>query len=307
MHLSEAIEGFLLSKTADGRSPKTIAMYRANLTRLLRYFGDVDINHLATSELRAYYASLGEGERPLGPRSRQIIHIQTGAFFGWLWQEQYIHFRPDDNIKMPRAPEPAIQPFREDEVRRMLKASAYIHIRSDKRDYSYRHPFGTRNRAILLTLLSTGCRAGELCHLNIADVNLETGEVHIRAHKTPFPRTTYLDNAARKSLWKYLTERGENHPGEPLFLSDDRERMTAHGLYMLVKLIGERAKVPNAHPHRYRHTMAVQWIVNGGDLARLRIVLGHRSIVVTQRYLQIAQPDIAKAHAATSAGDKWRL
>lgn len=83
--------------------------------------------------------------------------------------------------------------------------------------------------------------------------------------------------------------------------------MTVHGLYMLIRLIGQRAKVPNAHPHRYRHTFACQWIINGGDLARLRIIMGHRSIAVTQRYLQIAQPDIAKAHAATSAGDRWRL
>ena len=85
--------------------------------------------------------------------------------------------------------------------------------------------------------------------------------------------------------------------------NDEGLRMTPHGLQMLCNKIGERAKVEHAHPHRWRHTFAIQFLKNGGDLARLKILLGHRSIAVTQIYTKFAQADVAAIHAATSAAE----
>lgn len=308
MQLSKAIEGFIVSKQADGRADGTVELYQWSLAILCKRFPDADINRIATSELRAFFASLPENTPPLSKRSIEMIHIHVKSFFRWLFAEGLISLRPDDNIKIPHAPAPAVQPFTEYEVRRMLKSAAYIHIKPGNRaGYSYKHPQAERNRAIVFTLLSTGVRASELCNLNNEDADLQTGEVRITAQKTPYPRTVYLDNASRKALWRYQAYRVDIKPGEPLFLTDEGNRMNAHGLYVIIHAIGERAKVPNAHPHRWRHTMAVQSIINGMDLRRLQLLLGHQSIEMTQRYLQFAQPDVQAIHAATSAADRWRL
>jgi integrase/recombinase XerD len=306
MQLSKAAEGFILAKRADGRKPGAIKAIVWSQSRLLARFGEREVESITTAELREFIVGLSN-DPEIHARSRQMIVLHSKALFRWLRDEGYIQRRPDEKIKVPSAPQPNVQGFSEEEVRRMLKAAMHTRITKGEHSYTIHNPLGIRNRAVLLALLSTGCRAGELCALNMGDVSLETGEVRVQAAKTNMPRTTYLDNAARKAIWKYLAARGEWRPAEPLFLSDERDRMTPHSLHQLMLKIGKRAKVENVHPHRWRHTFAIQFLKNGGDLARLRILLGHRNIAVTAIYTNFAQPDVAAIHAATSAGDRWRL
>jgi integrase len=84
-------------------------------------------------------------------------------------------------------------------------------------------------------------------------------------------------------------------------------RMTRMWLYKLVVRLGECAGVKKAHPHRLRHTFAISYLRNGGDIFTLREQLGHADWKILNRYLALSQIDRARAHESASPVDRWRL
>ncbi len=89
-------------------------------------------------------------------------------------------------------------------------------------------------------------------------MDLKTGKVFVQG-KGRKERSYYLGRTTRRSLWRYLTERGTS-PDERLFITQRGRPLGRHWLRRVVATLGDRAGVSNAHPHRFRHTFAVQFL-----------------------------------------------
>jgi len=103
----------------------------------------------------------------------------------------------------------------------------------------------------------------------------------------------YLEE--RKQIMKKLELPPNPAPGDYLFISSTGKPMTRKGLWQTVANIGERAGV-NAYPHRFRHTFAIFYLKNGGNVYFLQQILGHADLKMVKRYLSISKQDLAEAH-----------
>jgi integrase/recombinase XerD len=291
MLLTNAIQGFLLHKSVEGLSKRTLETYERRLNLLVQFLDNPDVESITTHDLMRFVDYLRNDYTPLRwsgsqpPLAGRTLHnywIALRSFYTWAESEMDL---PDAMKKVPAPKSNTAQTdqFTQDEVKAILKAADNL-----------------RDRCILLTLLDTGMRASELCALKVQDVDLKTGKVSVQG-KGAKERHVYLGDVARRSLWKYLADREDG----PLFATHNGRPMQRHWLRELIANIGKKAGVAHAHPHRFRHTFAVEYLRHDGDVFTLQILLGHSSLVMVRRYAKLAAVDAERVHRKASPVDNW--
>ena len=319
MLLSKAIEGFTLSKSADGLSPDTLDIYNWALQKLVTFLQDKEVENITEADCRAWMSWLRDEYEPASNRSigknlslssLQDAHTALKSFYSWASKE--LGIPRVDTVKRPSGEKPVIRVLSEDEVRALLKVAEYTPVRktAKRNGFIQKRPTAERNVALVMFLVDTGLRVGELSRMKVGDVDQETGEVRVapfRSGRKSKPRFVYLGKAARRVLWKYLAKRGETIPEDPLFMTDDDRPMTRDGMVLVIRRLGKRAGIKECHPHTLRHTFATQFIRNGGDAFALQRALGHSDFEMVRRYVETAQSDVEAAFRKASPADRWRL
>lgn len=144
-------------------------------------------------------------------------------------------------------------------------------------------PDSLRDKAILELLYSSGLRASELCDLQLRDVG--TNEIQVQCGKGGKSRNVPLTEQASTAIRCYIAERGME-PG-PLFQTVMGKKMLRQNLSKMVTESAQRAGIEGVTTHTLRHACATHLLSEGADLRFIQDILGHSSIVSTQRYTQL--------------------
>jgi site-specific recombinase XerD len=139
-------------------------------------------------------------------------------------------------------------------------------------------PLSLRNRALVELVYSAGLRSAEAVGLDLADVDFEQEQVHVRG-KGGKERTVPLGEEAAHWLARYLREaRPELARGaeNAVFLSARGRRLDTSTLRRTF-----------ANPHRLRHAFATHLLEGGADLRTIQELLGHSSLSTTQMYSHV--------------------
>jgi site-specific recombinase XerD len=161
-----------------------------------------------------------------------------------------------------------------------------------------------RNQAILMLFLNTGVRVGELCALNMEDIQLSDrkGVLLVRQGKGSKERQIPLNNAVRKALKTWIPVRLEKltHLGIPadieaLFISQRGNRLTIRGVQKVFAHLKVEASIEALTPHITRHTFAKNLIDAGVTLEKVADLLGHESLETTRGYTLPSPLDLEKA------------
>ena len=153
--------------------------------------------------------------------------------------------------------------------------------------------FPLRNRVMLLSGLFSGMRVGEISSLTISDVmnsdRSVKAEVRLTAEQTKGrqPRTVFLPQKLRDELQSYLDLRTDAKPEHPLFVTAGRKRFSANVMAQHFHYLFKRAGIAGASSHSMRRSFITNLAAKGIGVRVLASLAGHRSIAVTQKYIDV--------------------
>jgi len=197
--------------------------------------------------------------------------MSVHGFLGFLVEREVIHpnvLRKKVRVKVPEALPRAIDP---EDVKTLLAVINHV-----------------RDRAMILMLLRTGMRIGELLNVRIPDINLKEKKVIIyEAQKTRVGRVVYFSDDAKEALDAWLRKKD---PREDILLRGIKyEGLTYAAARRRFVIYLEKAGLADKGYtiHCLRHTFASELLNAGMRLECLQHLLGHTSLEVTRRYARL--------------------
>jgi len=309
------INGYALCARSEGKSPNYISLVTTSVRFFTRYLKEnslsTDVTKIGTQQIRGFVLHLQSVKRfAVHPFTKAQADGLSGhsingylrslrAFWHWLEAEGLIAASPFHKIKIPKAPEKVIPTFSEEQTKALL---AQIDTSS---------PQGFRNYTIVLLLLDTMIRVSELTgcrkdHLNLENRTLRVWGKGSKERAVPFGKTV------QRALWRYLTlcrPEPQIPSQDMLFLTADGRPLKKNRIEAILKAYGQKAGIKGVRvsPHTFRHTGAVSFLRNGGDLFSLQRIMGHSSLEVLRRYIALSQADLARVHGKASPLDNLSL
>lgn len=280
------IDGWLISLRAAKKSPETIKTYRKNVGAFLEWAERTRREAVpARRTVEAYLAELCD-QRSGSTGRTHLVALRSWA--KWLVREEEIPAYELGDIERPTVHEYVVEPFTDQELAAILKAC------------SGRRLMDLRDTAIIRVLIDCGGRAREIVGIELTEVDLASAIVLLHG-KGSKDRFVPLSDLTCEALDRYLRAR-RRHPNadSPKLWLGQREPFTLDysGLWKTLKQRGKAAGVPDAHPHRFRHTFADRWLDRGGSEGGLMQVAGWSDPAMIRRY--------AKARAGRRALDEAR-
>lgn len=151
-----------------------------------------------------------------------------------------------------------------------------------------------QDRLMISVLFYTGIRISELLNMQLGDLRGRQAQVR---GKGTYDRVVHMPLSLATELRDYCAARGitAGHIFRPL----QKHNSHPSDRYISAYSVRERIKREfkkhgiQMHPHQLRHSFAVDWLMRGGDLRTLQIILGHDSIETTQAYLGLTDNQTA--------------
>lgn len=282
--MREIYDEFLLAKSLEGVSERTIESYKYSIEKLLKAYSNPTV-----SDIRTWLMSLNVSDTS---RSTYIKNCKT--FYAWAVNEGLIdsNNNPMDNIKKPKTNDYHFFVLDETDIKNLVNTVKK----------------SPRNLSMILFLLDTGIRCGEMCNLELLDLNIPNGSALIRNGKGGTVRVVYFSQTTARALTRYLNVRSDSIDNAVVLSYLTRERMTPCGVRQMLQRAGTRAGIDpskRCSPHTLRHTFSSQYILNGGDSYSLSKLLGHSSIKMSERYVNLNSKNIETIYRQHSPVQKF--
>jgi len=294
--LSETIDQFIVTRRAARYSPHTLNDYQNTYRKFRAHLGcDLPFSAIDVSHIVQFMAS--DPVASVSKKTALNYHTGLSSLWSWAVKRNLVENNIVRWVEPPSPEQREIIPYTRSEIVRLL-TTAYA-SRNKQRD-----------EAILLTLLDTGIRASEICIVKIQDANRYERRLNVYG-KGDKERQVKLSHRTIDSIFTYLETRGiRNHRKfrqAPLFLTIQNKQMSRNTIRLLMDRLEDRSEVYNVYAHRFRHTFAITFLRNGGNIYTLQKLLGHTTLEMVRRYLKISQIDLDNDHDRASPVANWGI
>jgi site-specific recombinase XerD len=286
-----ALEEFCASLT--GLSPASVQAYRADLEGFTAWAGRAGHSGPGTVDrrvLRRYLAHLATRRYAARSLARKASALRR--YFGWLVRTGAITADPTIGLSAPRGEARLPRVLRPDEAAALVEAPP-ARVDADPTEVRL------RDDAVIELLYGCGLRVGELCGLDVHDVDLRRRTVTVWG-KGAKQRTVPLGAPAAEAVAGWLRSGRPHVPvapeaGAALFVNRRGRRL---GPRDVRRLLDRRATSPT-HPHVLRHSYATHLLDGGADLRTVQELLGHADLATTQLYTHVSKERLRAVYDRT--------
>jgi site-specific recombinase XerD len=249
-------------------SPHTQSTYVLQVSLFARYFHKPP-DLLGPEEIRSYQVYLTDGKK-LAPSS---ILIAVAALRFLYKVTLHKDWSVEDIIPAPKKPQKLPVVLSPEEVRRFLSCVA-----------------SSKHRTILTTCYAAGLRISEVVQLTPTDIDSQRMVIRVEQGR----RTAM--SCSLPSCWRFCASGGACR--SPSLGSSQETSQVGTSLATLWSWRAEKpieppvSANPPVTPHSLRHAFSVHLLEQGTDVRRIQLLLGHRSLATTARYLKIATSQV---------------
>ncbi len=279
----EALKQFLWWKQGEQVSKRTIEDYRYHVTRFFTCHPDA-YNPKNVKKCVLEYMS-----RECKPTTYNLRLIYLRTFFKWAVKEGIFPENPLEGFQKKKD-EGRVVDTDTETLERLLSLP-------DRATFS-----GLRDYALLLLTLDTGIRPGEAFLLLPDDFNFKSLQVTVRREtaKTRTSRTLPILPITANAVRELIAARHPSWRGNvPVFCTQDGRPLDRHSWGDRVESYAKKLGV-KLWPYALRHAFALTYIRNGGYELGLQRTLGHSTLAMTRRYVNLTQADLREMNTAAS-------
>lgn len=292
--LKEAFAEFYTEKEAQNLAASTLRNYQQSYTYFIDFCDlseDSPVNEVQQSFFYKWINTMKlEGVKPTS-----INHYlrDCRAFFYWC-MDDHRQYLPSFKIEQIKGQEEDIKSFDTDEIELLI-------VKPDPRHATFAE---WRTWAIVSWILATGNRARTVCEVQIGDVDFKAHEITLRHTKNKKAQKLPLSPALATVLKEYIRIwlKG-SEPTDWLFPNVATDQLTTNALRHSFDRYCKDRGVERTNIHGLRHSFALNWVRNDGNIYALQNILGHSTLEMTRRYVRLTAEDLKRGYEDHSTLD----
>lgn len=277
VRLEQGVELFIKKCKVKNLSEATIISYQDKIKKLIGFLGsDYPVEKITENTVDDFVLYLREQGLKETTVNTYLRNIRT-IFYYLMENGKMQHF----TIHLTKTDEAIKETYTEQELRKLLKKP-----NMKKANFNEYRIWVLENY-----LLATGNRISTALSVQLKDIDFANGLITLRKTKNRKQQIIPLSHSLSLILQEYIEIRGGNAE-DYLFCNNWGGKPNKRTFQQCVADYNIKRGVNKTSCHLFRHTFAKMWILNGGDAFRLQKMLGHSSLEVTKRYIQMFSEDL---------------
>jgi len=277
---------------ARNLAPRTIASYVEAAGLLHEHLGPVDVRSVTPADIETYIDKLTTSTSASNAATK---YRRLQQLWRWLAEEGEIDDSPMRRMSPPHVPDKPVPVIPEADLRALVAACS-------GRDFTSR-----RDEAIIRMFIDTGMRSDEMAGLTVGAIDFDYN-VAVILGKGRKQRSVPFGANTTRALDRYLRQRRHHrHAEEDWLWIGAKGRLTASGIQQAIDRRCVKAGIGHIHLHRFRHSNANDWLLNGGQEGDLERLMGWASgSGMVKHYARSAADHRAReAHKRLGLGDRF--
>lgn len=283
MLLKFGMKDFIEDREYKNLSSNTITSYQRTLDDFHEFCIQndiVNVEEVNSQHVKKYLMDRRKkGNNPTTTNTK-LKHLRV--FFGYMTDIEVIQKNPAKTVEMAKQ-DIKIEVFTDYHIQQML----HYYRRQKVREQSY---YAYRNYVIILTLLGTGIRLGELCNLKWDDVDFTNQTMIIFGKKRQQTSIPVADKLIKElAEYRIFCEQHFRGLGEYVFVNTYNRKLSTNAVKCVFKRLQDVMNFRDVRlsAHTFRHTFAHRYLTAGGDVFSLQKLLRHSNLSTTSRYLAL--------------------
>lgn len=285
-HFFDNQDAYLKNLQDTGKSTHTVAAYRRDLAQLATLLAQEPDNGMPQrSHFITALKLLSQHNQSSRSMARKLSVWRQ--YCDWQIQQGLLSSNPVENLKAPKLPQRLPKAVEQESLNRLLDQDTDNEI------------LQLRDKAIFELMYGSGLRLSETCKLNLEDIMLQDGWVHVLG-KGNKERNIPLSRKSIEALQAYLARRYAANDENALFTNRLGRRLSTRQIQNRLQAWAvKQGSQQHLSPHMLRHSYASHILQSSRDIRAVQELLGHSNLATTQIYTKLDFDHLAQIYDQT--------